>query len=1322
MDSRDETSQENITPVKERIIPSVVGDIHVPNAHIPFDMNFEFKPGLTYQFESQDKGYGVSTTEKGIEQKHSSFIKTAGAEFYDFNATAQLLHAGYEKYLEPNSLEENTPADFKPTNYPEMLYDIDPKNLPYLMDARGIKDLQYRRDRVLGEQQHDELLENGSTFAKIIGGVTGAFADPVGWIPILGAAKYAKLGTTFMKSAARALPGIAGFSAIQSGAKELDRTNGNLSDFVLEAGINTVIGTAVFGGIGVGALALDKMEIWNLRNVTKDWVNGINYKLAIDEKGKVTGIKAFDTTNSLSAAQVSRAQEIANSSFNKSGFFKIPYVGTGLLMLKGAPIIGSPLVNMINSPYKTVRAFIDRAADHSFITEGVAKGETQGKSFEHFMKREFADLRGIAAQMNALHLERMGFSIKSRPLQDTTQAGLGLYNAALKKIGKDTEKYGYVPRGTFDDEVQRVLYTGESSEHAAVNSAAGIMRKKIDDTWVKYKEAYGKSTDLVPPKMAAAFLMRVYDTPYMNLNKDKWVNMVTSYLRESDQLITQRMQPITALEEQIKNHINIHQALIEKPQVTDKEINISVNKLTRMKKDLSFHEEKLQDELRSNPDYIYHLDDIHALSAQESKELTQLLKPLNDLKVQLEDQKKLMAELNAQKSKSVQSALKGKTTQTAKKHSQVKETLQTQLAAEKIKLNELENKHQDEEYRLYSMARNGEINPAFYYPETHQFKDPDYRLKFRNIHASDIERANVGKAYYDSIMHMNPEDIIADVMGKLSGSKKENTLRSRSVIIPDEILYNNNFMTKDLMSKVNNYVLYLSRRTHLKNVFQDVSNEGGIEPLIEELRNEHLADRSPLESRKESINERLSDPELEVKEKDKLNEELKRIDKKIINETKKFNKAKEQVSISYERMMGLRKRDKWEIATQGVIRSLVAMANLHFLPATQLADLGAIGLQSGVWPFVRDAVYPVITSFNGLLKTKESEAIRETAGSLHLALQDVLNGHADKNISLETQPYLNLGRWVGGAEKLAHYSSNLDLTTYIDNYLQRLSGAVWQSEFMRALVKHTKGIMSDKEGEMLRKYGIDPNKWSERMVKAYQEAKGFKTKLGGHQSMFWKWQDLEAANEFSSAVFRGIQNTIITRGMFDSPFWADNMLGMIFHTFTGWGFASVNRYLIPLLQRPDAEKMLGVLTSIGFGALVSPVRRMARGEDGVPDNMSDVQRFWEVIYDSSVTSALADVVSWANLMSGDRLLGDLKSDRYKDRIRVGAGSAIFGTANRIGDVITSLGSGEINQQDALKAARILPVTGTLYGYGMSKAIIDSLGLPPSRRAARAEKD
>jgi len=891
----------------DNVVPSAVGDIHVPKSNIPFDLNYTFSPDTPITMSS-DEGYGTSSIEKGIQASSPGFFKTAGAEAYDFNSTLQGLHGAYKKlgtpgqattlhqaiFEEPDSFSDLAPNGWTPSSQPEMFYDIRPEYNSYLMDAKGPKDLQYRRDRVQSEQDHDDTLANGSMFAKIIGGVAGAVTDPVSYIPIAGWAKYAKFAPTMLKAAQKSLPGVATAGVLQAGGKELDKVNGNMHDFVVDSAINGIFGTAIFGGLGAGALALDKMELWSLKDISKSFVKGIDFKHVMDEKGEITGIKAFDTTGSLNAAEVSYAQELADSSFNKSGFFKIPYLGDALLSVKSYPGIGSPLLNMLNSSYTTVRGFIDRAADHSIITKGVAEGGVKPKSFEFYMKREFADLRSISAQMNALHLKRMGIDIKNRPISDATQIGLGLYNKTLKVLGKDLDKTGYVPRDQFHDEIQQVLTSETPSEHAAVNDAAAIMRDKIDTTYKNYLKAYNLPEDIVPPKTAAGYLMRVYDINYMNVNKDKWVSTISDWLKESDATINERMQPIHNLESNLKALKDSHAELIKSPHANDSMINKSSDSIEKMQRDLRFSNEKLQNELRENKNLNIHVENMHALSSNEAKELTGILKPLNDLKKKVEEQKGIVSELKNQKAKSKQSSMKGKTVETAKKHATEETAHSEKIKVEEEKLHDLNVKIQDTEYDLYDKARNGEINPRLYYPSTHQFKDVNDRLKFRDVYTSDIERQNHAKAYYDSIMHLKPEDIINDVMGKVTGNSSENHLKSRTLLVPDELLYNNNFMTKDLMAKLANYTLYLSRRTHLKNVFQDVTHDGGIEPLVEKLGQEYQAKRLPWDTRKSAISDEIKKMDIEAREKNTSDSRRKTIETSKL-ELQKEHKLRHQI-------------------------------------------------------------------------------------------------------------------------------------------------------------------------------------------------------------------------------------------------------------------------------------------------------------------------------------------------------------------------------------------------------------------------------------------
>lgn len=1318
-------------PVKEELIDSAVGDIHVPqknaNSNITLDTNFEFVPQNPYTISSNnpDQGYGISSVNDAPKEK-SGFWTGFGSEFYEWNTASKLGHAAYEKYISPS---DTAPSDWKPNSQPEMFYGIRDQYQSYLMDARSPQDLEFRRNRVLGEQSHDDKLANGSTFSEILGGVAGAIIDPINLIPIVGWTKYAKLAPTFFKGMMRAFPGMAAYSVISSGANQLDKVEGNVTNFLIDAGVDTVFGSALFGLGGIAAVTLDKMEMWNLRKLTSAYLKGVDYKFSTDEKGVVNGIKAFDTTGNVNADEVSYAQDLANSSFYKGGLFKIPYIGDAIIKVKGAPIIGSPLVNMLNSSYKTVAGFADRVVDHGIITKNIAEGGTAPVTYAQRMKQEYASLRSIAAQMRALHLERNGYKFSNRTAGSVVEYTMDMYNKGLKTLNSEYEGK-WTNLEDFYDEVQQVLHSEVPSENSAVNSAAQIAREHIDTTYKNWREAYGLPETWLPPKQAAGYLMRVYDTQYMNSNKGQWVKVVSDWLAESDATITSRMEPINTLRNSIKEATDAHLELSKKSK-SDKSIKASSDRIEKMKRDLKVMESTLQNDLRNDPNLQLHVDDWHALSANEADELQKIKKPLADLQKKIDEQQKIVDELKRDAARSKQSAVKGKTAKTAKKHAANQASAANIAEIEDNKLVDLKNQYGDAEYELYLQIKNGEINPSLYDPYTLKLKDESNRLKFRDVYNNHLERENHAKAYYDTIMNQTPEDTIAQIMGRMTGNQAENHLKQRSINMPDQLLYDNKFMTKDLMAKLNNYSIYLARRTHLKNTFKDVTHNGGIEPLIEKLQIEYQNKREPIDSAITTKQTRLSEIDEMAKkgelsatvesERKALKSDIKQLGKLVDKETSQFNNAKNYMNNMYERMMGIRQRTKAEHITRSIITTFTAMANLHFLAATQIADLGSVGLQHGVWPFIRDGAYPIIQSLGGMLKTKDSEAFRKTAPSLHLGLQDVLNHGADKNFAMEAQPYANMGRIVSGLEKLAHFSANMDLTTHLDNGLQRLTGSVTQAEFMRILHDAANGTMSAKDSEYLRKYGIDPTIWAPRMVQAYKDAGGFKTALGGYQSNFWQWPDMEAANVFSDAVFKSIQNTIFTRGLGDSPFWADNMLGMIFHTFTGWGYASVNRLLIPTMQRPDAEKMLGVVFSMSMGSLVSPVRRMARGEDAVPDDMTDGQRFWETVNDSSVASSMANVLSWANLMSDDKLLGQLKNDKYHNRLRSGSAGVVFGTANRLANIIDAMASGEWNKQTQMDAAKMLPVFGSLAGYNMSRKFTESLDIPETRAQARALK-
>ena len=214
-----------------------------------------------------------------------------------------------------------------------------------------------------------------------------------------------------------------------------------------------------------------------------------------------------------------------------------------------------------------------------------------------------------------------------------------------------------------------------------------------------------------------------------------------------------------------------------------------------------------------------------------------------------------MDKINTKSSSQLLSAKKSKTVEQAKPKSQKHIEIKEQISLEQNKLNELNRNLQDEEYRLYSMSLNGEVNPRLYNPITHEYKDPKNRLKFRKVFNSHQEREAIAKSYYNSIMQMHPEDVVNDMFNMMIGSPVSNPILRRTMPIPDEVLYNNNFMSKDLYSKTANYVNLLSRRTHLKTSFNHVTISGDFEELAQGIGTRYDSYRQVINNKIEKLNQ-----------------------------------------------------------------------------------------------------------------------------------------------------------------------------------------------------------------------------------------------------------------------------------------------------------------------------------------------------------------------------------------------------------------------------------------------------------------------------------
>ena len=960
--------------------------------------------------------------------------------------------------------------------------------------------------------------------------------------------------------------------------------------------------------------------------------------------------------------------------------------------------------------------------------------------FFTLMAQTSAHIRQEQAQYNALFMERNGIKSDNYASQSLQKAGMYTRQKTLEKIGAEIGDRPYVSEDQFADEVQNVIMTEKPHDNAAVNTAAAMFRGSMDKYYGAWREAYNLPKDWMPPKTAQAYLMRVYDTNFMNNNLTSWTKVISNELRNQDNIILKHLSPINKAQDRLNNLIaqkESYNSMINVPDSVHKETVEAIVAAKAQKKAL---EDKLSNSIRTDPNLHLLAENWNDLTVDESNELRQITKKRDIAREEIERIKTQVSDLEKEATKRNSLALKSKTAKTAK--SNLRKSAIGRAEAERFKLaaqlKENEQELANEEEKLQEDMASGKINRRFFtQPKdspSYVLRNPNERIKLRKTyheqpgykiseeeaHEARIEHA---KAYYDTIMNQTAEDTINQIMGKFTGNSSENHTKQRTINIPDDVLYKNNFMTKNLLSKVANYKMWLARRTNMQNVYRGLSIDGGFEPIFRDIQEDFDRFHTNLNNDKSILQEKLSDENLSIKYKNKLEKGLQQVENQIKENRKTFNKGKKQVQFAYEKMAGISKLGTTAKSWAAGIKSFNVAANLGFLPATMITDLSANGLKQGLIPFIIDGIYPTIQSLGGLLKTHDSQSLRDTAGALNLALHHIGNSTASRQMDLSTNPYLNLGKIPASLDKLAHFASNISLTTSVDNYFKRGTSDVAQTNVIRHMVAFEKGTLTKADHMWLNRYGLNPEKDSEAIVKAFRKDGGGNNKLGGYQSNFWHWQDLESANKVSDAVFRSTHDTIISANSLDSPMWLDENGGMgiiapIIKGFKGWAFASLNRYLIPSLQTPDAQKLMGFALMSASAALVSPSRRMARGQDPYTDKkghkMTKTQIAAEILMDSPQFSWISEGLNDANLLSGGSLLGDLKNDKYYDRTRIGVMGPAFGNANKIFNFIDAMATGNMNEQDIMGMASMLPVVNSLYGYNASQHIIQSFGLPKHR--------
>jgi len=1219
----------------------------------------------------------IESTLRDVPEK-AGWFEQVGHALWENNKLALAGELAYQQIAYSNSANDPVPEGFT-AMLPENVEGFNSKYWDYITDAKSPNDLKSRQDRAREQQANDERFADGSMTASLLGGALDLAFDPTNWlIPMAAGVKYAGIAQNVFLNMGKVAGGLALESVSRNMLKQADRIGGNLQEMATDSLGDFVFSTALVGaGAAVGG-GLRASGLWNMRrslNLAADGIK-LNPVAEINKEGRLVLTGEIRPTGmggvALSAEQTSAANLFINESMHMGGLFSQPIIGKPLEKFLSWGPLATPAMKALTSPYSSVKSFFNRIASTGIMTKGEADGiaradsaydistyyRDEAKALSQFIRGKFFEANGLTGGANTAN--------------------------ALKNFKQTVSNNKSITEAGFGREVRRVAYEeGYKSEYSQAHEVANSVLSFFDKIGKDYHSAVGKDGEFLDPRTAWKYLPQNYNIEQMISRPTEFIEVTANHYLAQDFTITQLNQPI----ENAKTHVdNLKVRLNEL-----KNIPSNAAAIKRLKADVKAgkmqvfrHQNELINHIEKNKGLHILLEDRIMFNESERAELNNILDPIRQATVAKNIVEARLRPLNDQKLKEPKDQL------LLNKIKKAKEDLEAA---------ELEIEARKDE--LQARARAGEISKKYwkYEGEEAVFHNPNAQPKFRPVFKSSKHAFESAKQVFDSITNQTPEDLVQNVLGHMEPGiiDKPSYLKQRTNLVDSQIYNEIGFLDPDIGKTLSNYASTMGKVIGFKKAMPEFADRPGFEGVLRQFKQEHEERVGALKSR-EGTKEG-------TKERHKLQKE--------------YQKNEKFMSDTYQVYMGTYASRNPELHRYtSMLKNMVVSAKIGAVPLYQLAELGSILMKAGLMPFLSVGLRPLVKSLNGWKSQADKESFVANAAHAHLATNHMMNGYAKMFVERDMMSAPPAGTGVDKlgvwSNNLAHVSSNLFGINFISNMNERWMASAFQSEVMQAMFDHQAGKLTAKLKSKMARYGIQVEDWSSRFIKGFEEHGGWSDK-GGHQSQYFQWGDVAASNRMSMSIRRAVQDTVVNGNIFTSPYWANNPFASMIFMFHGWAYGALNHYAIPLMQRPDAENILGLVSTVGLALFSEPLLRILNGKEAYSDDAKWFDEAYKAVDYSGILGPYATYLQDTNNALGNPFAG-IQTERYKNRH--GLGVFAGPVAGYVGDILNIAGhglKGDVTQGDAARFERLLPVVGShLATRNLLNKFNESLGLPEKR--------
>lgn len=1330
----------------------------------------DFLPSLALP-DDKDIGFGGTVfrdplpIEKPVERP--SFFETAKSAFLEYNTAFSFVNllANADNPYESLTIEEG----YDPFVLAEQVRDEDKARI---IQTNSSQEGQVVLKRILDEYERQDVLQRSGGWATAITTLGATFTDPASWIPLGQTIKAATLTKSAVKSAISAAKYTIPTAALSNAVIELNKETGSLSNWMKHTAFESAVGTSIGGALGAYAGQGLQKTVKDIKGVYSAIDKDVGVAVEIGKDGLPTGkLKAYPMPDAgkSAGAMKSAVAEVDASLKDINILEKNPY--TQKIIGLGAPIMQG-----LGSSYKTVRNFYDALFPHNFWVAGGDLGNVGSASAYSARRSIMAIYEGLNLMQTQEWLLSQGKSKGSikRGLEKVGETLGVLEKPAISKLENAELVAKSFRRGgdlgipevdkmakAWDDTLVTKVMTlfkethPDFKEHELTNISKYLTRihnkTKIqenpqgfmNDLLRQYKKANDQIRELTQPLMdikgrrtelkssLEEVKARLKGTAkesagYKALTQAKKKleadrKALLNDYRSIDKDIQRRIAEGEISPELLYNAPELNQAqidLIEKlnaPMVKlDQEIKALKQQLSAKGTVKAFSSDAMKavDKALSDltqlapaklePKIIKtKTKELKSAVSSLKKEITdkQAKQALDDLlkMTKAQDLERLDMQAFLLKAKDVQGTLRGLKSASVKEFTAQKATIREQLKklrmgrdAEKRKLQSIiEEPGFDKGLLRMRQDAQGFDIPSLRKPS---------RTELRRV-LTDEELNKVAKTTLDRVTQMDDEQLMGAMFSDIRG-EGTSIFGTRSLLINDEFL--EPWLVNDMSAIMGVWTDQMSRRIALGELFGrfGIDIKEGMDGFVRMLKSEFDTKQAELIAKGASP------------------KEFKAL-------TKDFEKNKKLITDGYKTFMG-NYADKSSTAYQVAngLKQIASASLLGNVPILAITDFFSPLFRFTFKEYFFDGIKTLIGSdYKALLKSGQvtKEAFQDIGVGVEVATgkaMQALSGYGTQYL-----PQNALQRYIQNAVKLSH---NFSLSNYIEDIQQTLVGFTSQAKTLRVCEKVAKGIeLTAEEVNRLDILKLPLNKVIEirgdksitlaEMILEQVQKHGQQLDNGGWVSNWhlWDTEAFKARLAFGESINKETRMTISKPNPADMPFGMQNpALGLVTQ-FMGWSFGATQNLAVPLITQFDSKKLIGALTMMASGALIDPLRQLAKGEEVKLD------------FDRLATSALVnsgfltyymDIFQRMNTALDIPFLRPFQGDRFRRKDFWSAlGGPSAGVMNDFVTVFSALANGDLTQSDA---HRIMRYTFPMFYNWMFRqpinAMIEATGLPEKR--------